>query len=375
MLRRNGLSRHAADSNLARWCLSIALFPQYHQPGSCLGPAAHSPAGSKQNQVLSRDRSGWTRPTLQMRFDGVLQAGASETAIGQGEERVSWVAGKCMPRQQQARLPVSQVQHRCLHVGSQSTAGEDDALELDVAEARKLASKMRRERQLAFSFPSGVMGKGHEPRGAVVVKVSIDQEVRTLLKLAARERRGRVWLDVDDTSLAALTKALEARFPIGAVPYRLQARWQLRTGVSKEDGQADAWRQRQALSLSDDQAVARFFELASGSSDDHVRLELHVLMSSNARVKDEKASEEVLKLLDSSTEWCMVSFYSFSPIKHTVTIAEDLQREWSKIGIIGRTYVAREGINAQLAVPDKLLQHLRQHVSSGFLASPSLCSH
>lgn len=133
-------------------------------------------------------------------------------------------------------------------------------------------------------------------------------------------------------------------------------------GNDEEDG---TWRQREALSLTDDEAVAKLFEIGLASSADRVRLELHVLLSSEACVKDECASPEIVNLVASSSVWCMVSFYSFSPIKHTVIVAEELQRDWGKMGIIGRTYVANEGINAQLAVPDLLLPVLRDHLTTG----------
>jgi len=252
-------------------------------------------------------------------------------------------------------LPAGAARSRCLsHVGpsAQGAAPPGEDLELDVAEARKLASKMRRQRQLDLSFAAaGRQGRGTTHKQPVMMRVYIDQEVRTLLKLAARERRGRVVVDAADPSLAALTAALEARFPIGAVPYKLQARWQHRVAPADDDAQGDAPRQREALGLSDDASVARLFELASGELAPGIRVELHVLMSSKARVKDERASPEILSLIAASAEWCMVSFYSFQRIKHPVAVAEELQTRWSRMGILGRTYVAEEGINAQLAVP------------------------
>jgi hypothetical protein len=225
-----------------------------------------------------------------------------------------------------------------------SAAQVEEEIELDVSEARKLASKMRRQRQLEMSFPPAEREGAHQH--PVVMRVYIDQELRTLLKLAGRERRGRVVVDGDDSSMAALTAALEARFPIGAVPYRLQARWQRRMAPDDDD----EGRLREALSVSDDNSVARLFELASGASSDGIRVELYVLMSSRVRVKDERPSPEIINLLKASSEWCMVSFYLFVGIEQPVAVAEELQTRWSKMGILGRTYVAEEGINAQLAV-------------------------
>ena len=238
-------------------------------------------------------------------------------------------------------------------------------LELDVAEARKLASQMRRARQLRMSFGDDAAGVRETPAEPVMLKVFIDQEVRTLLKLAARERRGRVVLDAADPTLTGLIAALEARFPIGAVPYRLQARWQRRVAplpAPHEAGHGQAGRLRESLSVDGDAAVARLLDLVS-SEDAAIRLELHVLMSSRTLVKGEHASPGLQALVAASVEWCMVSLYDFKPMPDAVAVAELLQREWGRMGILGRTYVAAaEGINAQLAVPDQVLPALEGQV-------------
>jgi len=252
--------------------------------------------------------------------------------------------------------------YRCLSlVGSAVKLNVDGVLELDVEKAKRLISKMRRERTHELAINHGEeLWPSFE--STVTVKVSVDHEVRTLLKLAARERRGRLLLDATDATLAGLAKALETRFPVGAVPYYLQARWQQKEGPSKAQGQD---RKRLALILTDDKSVATLFQLASNTSADNIHLELHVLMSSMARVKDSaRTCPDVLQLVSSSINWCMVSFYCFAPIDDPDSVVDELQCEWSKMGIIGRTYVASEGINAQLAVPDKILGLLEQHMRS-----------
>ena len=320
----------ASATNVARWCLSLVLFPRC-QPDSASPGSMHGGAR-------------W--PRASRRFTSFPPGAAAHT------ERGTRAAGSGGQFPGAARLGGSSqlegyAARRCLSYVGPSTAQVEEEIELDVSEARKLASKMRRQRQLEMSFPAAKREGSHQH--PVVMRVYIDQELRTLLKLAGRERRGRVVVEADDPSLAALTAALEARFPIGAVPYRLQARWQRRVRrVAPDDD--DEGRQREALSVSDDNSVARLFELASGASSDGIRVELHVLMSSKARVKDERPNPEIISLLTASSEWCMVSFYSFVGIEQPVAVAEELQTRWSKMGILGRTYVAEEGINAQLAV-------------------------
>lgn len=50
----------------------------------------------------------------------------------------------------------------------------------------------------------------------------------------------------------------------------------------------------------------------------------------------------------------MVSFYKFVDISKPAVVAATLVKTWGWMGIRGRVYVAQEGINAQLAVPDPL---------------------
>lgn len=324
---------------LVRCCLTLTCFP-----AACL----HVSGGSKQGVHVvfgSPARAGWNF----LRGSNELARGMAEDTAGKRELTLRADTGERAPWQ--PRVPVALVVRRRLSHVSTRVEGEDSILELDVAEARKLTSRMRRERQLDFSFPSAQKAQPEKP---VVIKVFIDQEVRVLLKLAARERRGRILLDATrDTSLKALLAALENRFPIGAVPYRLQVRWQEKVKREAAAAQGEAHlgapRLRQACSVEDDAAVQRVLQMAACNPGDHIRLELHVLMSANARVKDERATPpELLALIASSTEWCMASFYSFSRIRHTTAVAEELQLAWSRMGIVGRTYVAHEGINAQV---------------------------
>ena len=56
---------------------------------------------------------------------------------------------------------------------------------------------------------------------------------------------------------------------------------------------------------------------------------------------------------------CMISFYKFVPVRKPPVVSSTLMKTWSWMGIKGRVYVAREGINAQLAVPEVLLSDFK----------------
>ena len=67
------------------------------------------------------------------------------------------------------------------------------------------------------------------------------------------------------------------------------------------------------------------------------------------------SSEERSKILDESNQnRITLSFYKYANITNPKKFRDDLYRFWDKIGILGRIYVASEGINAQLSLPEKM---------------------
>lgn len=59
---------------------------------------------------------------------------------------------------------------------------------------------------------------------------------------------------------------------------------------------------------------------------------------------------------DPNLQLHMVSFYKFVRIPKPELACSLLHKAWSRLGVKGRVYVAQEGVNAQLAVPDPLFQ-------------------
>jgi len=64
------------------------------------------------------------------------------------------------------------------------------------------------------------------------------------------------------------------------------------------------------------------------------------------------------------TEWTVLSFYRYTEIKNPVNFADRLREGWSALGVLGRIYVAREGINAQLSVPKQFWSRFDAFVQS-----------
>ena len=70
------------------------------------------------------------------------------------------------------------------------------------------------------------------------------------------------------------------------------------------------------------------------------------------------SNAQSIKLLEKSGEERLtLSFYKYFKIKNLSIFRNYLFSSWSKIGVLGRIYVAAEGINAQLSLPKKELSN------------------
>lgn len=51
-----------------------------------------------------------------------------------------------------------------------------------------------------------------------------------------------------------------------------------------------------------------------------------------------------------------ISFYKYWPIANPEAFRDELYAVWFPMGVMGRVYVAAEGINAQVSVPDEQVE-------------------
>jgi UPF0176 protein len=54
------------------------------------------------------------------------------------------------------------------------------------------------------------------------------------------------------------------------------------------------------------------------------------------------------------------SFYQYFDIKDPQVFRDELYLALNKLGVFGRIYIAHEGINAQLSVPQSTTKHLKR---------------
>ncbi|MDQ3130367.1 MAG: rhodanese-related sulfurtransferase, partial [Acidobacteriota bacterium] len=59
-----------------------------------------------------------------------------------------------------------------------------------------------------------------------------------------------------------------------------------------------------------------------------------------------------------------VSFYKYFPIEEPQNFRDEIYKNLEKLGVLGRIYVAPEGINAQISVPEKNFQDFKDYLYS-----------
>ncbi len=84
-------------------------------------------------------------------------------------------------------------------------------------------------------------------------------------------------------------------------------------------------------------------------------------MALHNRVSRKELKERMLK---DPTPRTTISFYCYFPITDPADFRNTIYRELSAIGVMGRIYVAGEGINAQISVPTANLEQLRTYLNT-----------
>ncbi len=70
------------------------------------------------------------------------------------------------------------------------------------------------------------------------------------------------------------------------------------------------------------------------------------------------------QLQDSREERITLSFYRYYHLEDPQATRDALYRQWSELGLYGRVYVAREGINAQVSIPARNLEAFRAQLQA-----------
>lgn len=77
------------------------------------------------------------------------------------------------------------------------------------------------------------------------------------------------------------------------------------------------------------------------------------------------SAEERAKLIaDAGEERLTLSFYQYAHICNPRLFRDYLFIHWDALGVLGRTYVAKEGINAQISIPAPKFNEFKSHLDS-----------
>ena len=81
-------------------------------------------------------------------------------------------------------------------------------------------------------------------------------------------------------------------------------------------------------------------------------------MLRNSKVLHNKYDRETLakKLAAEEFSRRTISFYRYTTMDKVEALRDRLYEEWSELGCLGRVYLAREGINAQMSIPEPQLE-------------------
>jgi UPF0176 protein len=84
------------------------------------------------------------------------------------------------------------------------------------------------------------------------------------------------------------------------------------------------------------------------------------------QLRNHISKEEALKKLsEESFSRRVISFYRYVIIGDPVALRNELFAEWQDLGCLGRIYVAKEGINAQMSVPEPNLRNFVNYSMRG----------
>lgn len=77
------------------------------------------------------------------------------------------------------------------------------------------------------------------------------------------------------------------------------------------------------------------------------------------------SKEDLMRqLIEEPDERCVISFYQYAHIRKPELFRDILYTRFEEMHVLGRVYVAKEGINAQISVPNHLVERFRDELFS-----------
>ena len=85
----------------------------------------------------------------------------------------------------------------------------------------------------------------------------------------------------------------------------------------------------------------------------------------NKLLYNQKNKKDLIKDLENENfKRLTLSFYKYVKLDDLENLRNKLFVEWKKLNVLGRVYLASEGINAQISIPEHLLKKFKTKLTS-----------
>lgn len=190
---------------------------------------------------------------------------------------------------------------------------------------------------------------------SIAATVFVDSRIRTYLKMKNNERKTRILLPAiidDEFSIIGLRQKLESRLSsLFEQPYVLRVLVPELTVTP--------------TLLNSDEELRTLLR----SAQENQRLSIQLFVDVAPGQFPPPTEEYLTDLADplESDTYTLLSFYNFANIRDAEHIANELRALWLPFSVVGRVYLATEGINAQCTVPTNVLSNFKQACETHWL--------
>ena len=238
-------------------------------------------------------------------------------------------------------------------------------------QARNVSVQQAQERNLHLKQLLHDHTTGYPVPQLYAIKISVCDQLREELKLSGREKRGRVFVEQNSPAIMSL-KALKMELHAFFRALR-KSTFTLAAGYPQvaDDGtiSSSSFNNETYWTIESDQDVVQTFQAADQFFEEHKdilkrpSIAIHVQKDPNAPPPPPPPAY-LTNMPDpaASPTMTMLSFYAFPPggIENPEEFSVFLRKTWKPFQALGRVYVAKEGVNAQMSVPTTVLNNFIQ---------------
>ena len=85
----------------------------------------------------------------------------------------------------------------------------------------------------------------------------------------------------------------------------------------------------------------------------------------NKNLYNKKNKKQLLDQLENEKfKRITCSFYKYVELSNLIDLRNEIFAKWTEFEILGRVYIAEEGINAQISIPQQNIKKFKRHINS-----------